>query len=66
MRILALFLKDLIFSPAKYSLTQKFRSSRKSAYVTDEDVITKEIAEPLADLLPGEESLKIVTNFQKF
>ena len=32
MRILALFLKDLIFSPAKYSLTQKFRSSRKSAY----------------------------------
>jgi len=34
--------------------------------VTDEDVITKEIAEPLADLLPGEESLKIVTNFQKF
>ena len=32
MRILALFLKDLIFSPAKYSLTQKFCSSRKSAY----------------------------------
>ena len=26
--------------------------------VTDEDVITKEIAEPLTDLLPGEESLK--------
>ena len=31
MRILALFLKDLIFS-AKNSLAQKFRSSRKSAY----------------------------------
>ena len=32
MRILALYLKDLIFSAAKYSLAQKFRSRRKSAY----------------------------------